>query len=78
MSKEPLGRLAWRCRRGMRELDVVLMRYLQHEFASAEATQKKAFLDLLDCEDPEIFGYLTGRFAPADAETQRLIESLQR
>jgi antitoxin CptB len=30
-----IGKLRWRCRRGMRELDVLLSRYLDEEYRTA-------------------------------------------
>jgi len=32
-----LGKLRWRCRRGMKELDVLLARYMDERFCSASA-----------------------------------------
>lgn len=58
--------LRWRCRRGMRELDVLLSGYLEHRYASLDAAGKAAFRDLLELQDPEIFGYLLGRKRPDD------------
>jgi antitoxin CptB len=49
------SKLKWRCRRGMRELDVLLERYLDRRFSNAspeEQTLFKAFVDLPD--DPLI------------------------
>lgn len=59
-----LARLRWRCRRGMRELDVLLVRYLERHFASASSGERDAFRALLDLPDPELFGYLVGREQP--------------
>ena len=70
--------LAWRCRRGMRELDVVLSAYLDTQFASAEPGDQDAFRRLLDLQDPEIFGFLTGRAESPDVGVQRIVRILQR
>ena len=48
-----LSRLRWRCRRGMRELDVLLVRYLDRDFAGASSRERDAFRALLDLPDPE-------------------------
>ena len=65
--------LEWRCRRGMRELDVLLSGYLAERYPAADAAEKAAFVRLLDCQDPEIFGYLTGRAESPDPAIQSLI-----
>jgi len=58
------GRIRWRCRRGMRELDVLLEKYLSHRFDQAAAAEQAAFLHLLDQEDPDIWAWLIGHAQP--------------
>ena len=52
------ARLRWQCRRGMRELDVLLTRYLDACYDTADAAEKEAFAQLLTMSDPELIGYL--------------------
>lgn len=52
------ARLRWQCRRGMRELDVLLSRYLADDFPRSSAAEKSAFEALLQLSDPELVGYL--------------------
>ena len=61
-----IARLRWRCRRGMRELDVLLERYLQQRYAVAPAAEQHAFESLLELPDPQLFAYLMRREAPND------------
>ena len=56
-----LARLRWRCRRGMRELDELLLRYVVRRLPHAGRGERDAFACLLDLPDPELFGYLAGR-----------------
>ena len=72
------ARLRWRCRRGMRELDVVLTRYLERVWASASARERRAFAQLLDLQDPELFGYLVGRATPAEECQREVIACIRR
>lgn len=53
-----LGRLRWQCRRGMKELDVLLTRYLERHFAAASSADRKLFGDLLRWQDPDLARYL--------------------
>ena len=53
-----LHRFKLRCRRGMKELDFVLDRYLERHLASADETEISLFDELLDIQDPELFGIL--------------------
>jgi antitoxin CptB len=60
------ARLRWRCRRGMKELDLVLLRYLEQDYDAASPADRAAFARILDLQDPELFGYLVGRAEPSD------------
>lgn len=71
------GRLAWRCRRGMKELDLLLVRYLHEQWPAAAAPERMAFERLLELPDPLLADYLFGREPPPDAETERLLDRLR-
>ena len=72
----PTKRLRWRCRRGMRELDVLLESY----FTQRNATMTIADLELLDrfldSSDMDLHAWLTRRSTPADAEFAALVNSI--
>ena len=72
------GRLRWRCRRGMRELDVLLVRYLERDWPTASAGERNAFRALLERQDPDVNALLLGRLAPESEELARVLESLRR
>lgn len=72
----PLAKLKWRCRRGMRELDIVLERYLEQRYAYAPVAEQQAFVDLLELPDPELFAYLMGREVPTDSRWVDVIAKL--
>lgn len=78
MDPAELGRLRWRCRRGMRELDVLLMRYLERDWPGANAQARAAFRALLERQDPEINALLLGRMAPEDEAVADVLECLRR
>lgn len=73
-----ISRLRWRCRRGMRELDVLLTRYLEQDYLQAAPCDRAAFGRILDLQDPEIFGYLLGRTVPEDASLHHVIARIRR
>ncbi|MEZ5564408.1 MAG: succinate dehydrogenase assembly factor 2 [Gammaproteobacteria bacterium] len=74
--REELARLRWRCRRGMRELDVLLLRYLDHEYSSAAPAAQAAFESLLSAQDPEIVDLLAGRLKAEDSAVNAIIQRL--
>ena len=73
-----LAQLRWRCRRGMRELDVLLERYLQERYPSAPADEQEAFRAILELPDPVLFAYVTKRESPTDPTWIDLIAKLTR
>jgi len=72
------GRLRWRCRRGMRELDVVLVRYLERDWPTAMPADRAAFSALLERQDPEVNALVFGRMDPQDEALARVLECLRR
>jgi antitoxin CptB len=73
---EFLNKLRWRCRRGMQELDLLLLAYLERYFETAEHALQQAFLDVLAMQDPDIFHLLTGRNTSDDVNVQAVIQVL--
>jgi antitoxin CptB len=73
---EDQRRLLWRCRRGMKELDLLLERFARERYAGATGAQKDAFAQLLELPDPVLADYLFGHAVPPEpqvAELARLI-----
>ena len=60
------GRLRWRCRRGMKELDILLSRYMDERFYAAPPQEQEAFRRLLESPDPEIYAYCFGQERPPE------------
>jgi antitoxin CptB len=68
-----LRRMRWRCRRGMRELDQLLERYLERRWRHAEPSERAGFERLLDCEDDALWRWFLGHTSPPDPELQSLV-----
>ena len=47
-----LSQLRWHCRRGVKELDVVLTNYLEKHYLNSSKEIQQAFKELLKIEDP--------------------------
>ena len=72
------SRLRWLCRRGMKELDLVMSRYLEQCYRGASDLQRKQFKVLLDMPDPELYDLLLGRSSVApDTELAQFIQLLR-
>jgi len=55
-----LAKLRWQCRRGTKELDFLLLRYLETVYLSGDDEEKERFVELLTLEDDELIGVLMG------------------
>jgi succinate dehydrogenase flavin-adding protein (antitoxin of CptAB toxin-antitoxin module) len=62
------SRLSWRCRRGRREWDVLLLSWLERHFDTATARQRTAFEALLDLPDGDLEHFLATAEHPLQAE----------
>jgi antitoxin CptB len=71
------GRLLWRCRRGMKELDVILERFARQGLTGASAAERQAFERLLGLPDPLLAGYFLGEEGPADPELRLLADRIR-
>lgn len=60
----------------MRELDTLLLRYLEQEWPTASALQQNAFEQLLTCQDPEILELLAGRVVVDDPALHHVVQRL--
>lgn len=78
MTDPQVRRLRWRCRRGMRELDAVLARFLETGFHALTEPERAAFAAFLDLPDPEIHAYLLGRNAPEDPHVRTVVAAIRR
>ena len=62
----------------MRELDELLLAYLETRYSSADAEEKAAFRELLALADPELNAYLLQRQPPPSRPIARVIDSILR
>jgi antitoxin CptB len=57
----------------MRELDAVLLAFLDHSFEKLSEADKARYDALLDLPDPVLYDYLVRRHVPEDDALARLI-----
>jgi antitoxin CptB len=69
-------KLLWRCRRGMKELDVVLERYARAHLERATEDERRVFARLLDLPDPELVEYFLGHATPDDPDLAQLTRAI--
>lgn len=72
-----LARLRWQCRRGTRELDILLGNYLEHHYLNADREEQRYFVDLLALEDTKLIAYLLGDKSPDSKEMASLVNKIR-
>ena len=60
----------------MRELDVLLCRFFDRDYDGLGTEEKRAFEQLLDLPDPELFRYVLGRERLQDAAQADLLDRM--
>lgn len=56
-----ISRLRWLCRRGMKELDLVMTKYLDNYYEKVSIEEQAEFRQLLDLQDPDLYALILGR-----------------
>ncbi|MGS0536311.1 FAD assembly factor SdhE [Pseudoalteromonas sp. SaAl2] len=67
------ARIRWACRRGMLELDVLFMPFVEEAFDSLSAQQQAVFQRLLEADDPDLFAWFMGHQECKDAELKQMV-----
>ncbi|MOA59559.1 hypothetical protein F3I16_17895 [Pseudomonas sp. L-22-4S-12] len=71
-----LNRLFWHSRRGMLELDVLLVPFVKEVYATLDAEDQARYRKLLECEDQDMFGWFMQREEPEDADLKRMVRMI--
>ena len=67
-------RLRWACRRGMLELDVLFMPFVEEAWDDLTKQQKQEFDRLLECDDPELFAWFMGHEECKDEALNAMVQ----
>ena len=78
MTDGELGQVRWRCRRGMKELDFMLNRYVDRHWDSDSAEQRELLWKLLACEDDQLWDWLSGRIPCSDGALSGLVQRIRQ
>jgi len=72
-----INRLFWGSRRGMLELDLVLMPFLENIYPSLEQADKERYWLLLEEQDQDLFAWFMRRNDPSNPELQRIVDIIR-
>jgi antitoxin CptB len=68
------NRLWWHSRRGMLELDVLLIPFLENAYRSLPRADQVCYHKLITCEDNDMFEWFMQRNRPEDPDLQRIVD----
>ncbi len=71
------NRLFWASRRGMLELDLVLLPFLEKIYPTLEQEDKERYWRLLDSEDQDMFGWFLRRENPDDSDLLKIVQIIR-
>lgn len=79
MDREAYERLRWRCiRRGLLEVDIALTRFLDHGFHELDAVQQKAFVEIANMEDHDLWHLISGQAECDDLVMSEIINKIRK
>nr|VFJ45066.1 MAG: antitoxin CptB [Candidatus Kentron sp. DK]VFJ52621.1 MAG: antitoxin CptB [Candidatus Kentron sp. DK] len=77
-SQSHYARLRWHCRRGMRELDILLERFLESRYAALTDADKALFSRFLEEPNERIVDWVLEGVEPEKAEYIKLVGWIQQ
>ncbi|WFF43285.1 succinate dehydrogenase assembly factor 2 family protein [Salinicola endophyticus] len=69
-------RLYWHSRRGMWELDLLLVPFLEARYDALSAEDQTRYRELIAEEDQDLFVWLMRREWPSDPELRRIVQMI--
>ena len=74
---EKKSRILWRCRRGIKEMDIVLQDFIKDSYDELNNENKSAFSKLLEEQDLDILNWILGKDKPEDTALIEIIKKIR-
>ena len=71
------NRLLWGSRRGMLELDLILMPFLENIYPTLAQADKELYWKLLEEQDQDMYAWFLRRENPVSPELQRIVDIIR-
>ena len=71
------SRLLWRCRRGIKEMDIIFQDFVNHSYDQLTDDKKNSFSRLLDEQDLDILNWIMGKDKPCDNELVNIVNIIR-
>lgn len=71
------NRLFWASRRGMLELDLILLPFLDQIYPELDSRDQLCYQKLLECEDQDMFAWFLRRENPEDPDLLKIVQIIR-
>ena len=72
---EQINRLKWKCRRGMRELDLLLKEFSESEMLNLSPDDHATFDEVLNYDDQTLYDFIFKKLTLGNTEHERFINN---
>ncbi|MCR8923301.1 succinate dehydrogenase assembly factor 2 [Dasania sp. GY-MA-18] len=76
LTDQEFNRITWASRRGMLELDLILVPFVEQRLRDLDEVDLQRYLDLLESEDNDLFAWFLGRGKPEDSELAIIVDKI--
>ena len=70
-------KILWQCRRGLWELDAILIPFVEKNFSELDSKEVEDFRKLLSYEDIEIFDILVNKKPFDDVDLEHIVDKIK-
>jgi antitoxin CptB len=67
-------RVQWHSRRGMLELDLVLLPFVEEVFPGLDRENQDRYIRMLECEDQDLFSWVMTRTVPDEEDLAIIVK----
>ena len=78
MMREHKSRIHWACRRGMLELDLLLLPFFKHCYDLLTEQEQQTFVELLQVEDPTLLKWFIHQEPASSQPLQALVDKIKQ
>jgi len=78
LTPQETPRIRWACRRGMRELDVILLPYFEKFYETLPLQKQEDFIALLDSSDQDLWRWFFTEAQPESAVLHEMVLDIKK
>lgn len=78
VDRQEFNRLFWHSRRGMLELDLILLPFLKQCYEDLSSEDQATYKTLLAAEDQDLFQWFLGRGKPDDQQLALMVDMIMQ